>query len=112
MKNIDNYLKSNTKESSMRLAMIRLVNTSIFIGVVICLGVVAGFILGIVLNKDLALISSSIGAFAGLSGALIGAFLIPAIGGKVGQSFNEKNTTENKVADIINSSNVKDTTNS
>lgn len=100
MKNIHEYLKSDSKASSMRLMSIRSVNTAIVIGLTIALGAVSGLILGIVLDKDLTMIASCIGALTGLGTGLVGAFLLPSFAGKAAQAkFENNNNNNNKEGD-------------
>jgi ABC-type sugar transport system permease subunit len=95
MKDINKYLRSDSKESSMRLAFNKTINTSIFVAISTTLGAISGFILAIVLNKDLQTISLCIGALAGLSVAIIGSLNIPAFSGKSAQAkFELENKTE------------------
>jgi hypothetical protein len=68
--------------SSMRFALIMCVVTACIIGI----GAGIGFILGILLNRDLALIGASLGGLAGI----IGAILVPAFSGKAIQKFAEQ----------------------
>ena len=89
MKNIQEYLKAGTPESMMRLSMNRVVKTAVFVAIFTPIGAVTGFIIGIILDRNLIAIASGIGALAGLAGAIIGALLIPGFGGKAVQSFSE-----------------------
>jgi uncharacterized membrane protein YeaQ/YmgE (transglycosylase-associated protein family) len=62
---------------------------AIICGALLTMGVIAGFILAIINKTDLSGVSNCIGALAGFAGAVIGALLIPAFGGKAAQSFSE-----------------------
>lgn len=80
--------------STMRIGFIICIITASCIGI----GAGAGFIIALILDRDIALIGAALGGFAGI----IGAFLVPAFGGKVGQKFAEiekpeiPNITNNK----------------
>lgn len=95
-KNMLEFLKSDSKQSSTRLMLVRLTNTAIFVAIITALGGVFGFISGIILNRDLALLGSALGGLAGLSAGLVGTLLVPSFGAKVGQSFSENNKSIDK----------------
>ena len=86
MKEISKYLRSDSKESSMRLAFNKTINTSIFVAIFTTIGAVTDFVLGVLLDKNLQYISMCIGALAGLSVAIIGSLNVPAFSGKAAQS--------------------------
>ena len=89
MKNIDEFLKVGTPQSMMRLSLNRMVKTSIFVAILVttCGGI--GFIVGVILDREMESLAACIGALAGLGAAIIGALNIPAFGGKAIQAFPE-----------------------
>ena len=93
MKNIQEYLRSDTKQSSMRLMAIRAVNTACFIAVVAVLGAVSGVIVAIALDRGLSVISGIVGGLLGGSAGIVGTLLVPAFAGKSSQSFAETKKT-------------------
>ena len=64
----------NTKSSSMRFCLVMTVVTACFVAI----GAVAGYILAVWLDRDMAMVASILGGFAGI----IGALLVPAFTGK------------------------------
>lgn len=76
------FFRSDSTLSSMRLNAFIVTVTAC----IVALGAVGGAVVGVILDRDLALIGGIIGGCAGLVGAL----LVPAFGGKAFQSFAEK----------------------
>jgi F0F1-type ATP synthase assembly protein I len=96
MKNLNQYLRSDTKESSMRLMSNRVATTACFISIFSVVGTTVGIILAIILNRDLVVFSGIIGTFLGAVAGIVGVLLVPAFGGKAAQKFAEKESNIKK----------------
>lgn len=94
MKNLLKFLQHGTPESSMRLMALRIVNAAFFLVVFGIVGVVAGFIVAVVLNRDMAQVAAVVGGIMGGMAGVVGALLVPAFGGKAAQKFAEKGPEE------------------
>ena len=92
MKDIKEFLKVGTQQSSMRLMSMRAVNTACFVSVFAIVGAVTSLILCVTCNKDLVAIGAVIGALLGGTAGIVGTLLLPAFGGKAAQSkFEQEN---------------------
>lgn len=75
------YLSAGHQQSAMRLMAFLCVVTAC----ISAIGAVSGFVVGVILGRDMTMLGAAIGGIAGI----IGALLVPAFGGKAAQSFAE-----------------------
>jgi hypothetical protein len=78
--------------SSMRVGFMIVVITAC----AVALGAVVGYILSIVWNRDLTILSGALGGLAGV----IGSLLVPAFGGKAAQTFGEAQSPDQDTTNV------------